>query len=73
MLPYCPCRRYVSNKQLFSEVLEAAKQYPQQWYQVGGNAPVMAARFAKEGATVLLAARSSAFLAAWLPPKVTCK
>lgn len=61
----------MSNKELFSALLKASEQHPGHWHEVGGNAPVMAARFAAEGATVLLAAPSSVYLAAWLPHNVT--
>ena len=51
--------RYMSNKTLFSSMVETAKQIQGARIALGGNAPVMANRFALEGAEVLLAAQSS--------------
>lgn len=62
--------RYVSNETLFTEILEAAESLPGAYSAVGGNAPVMASRFAKEGAQVLLAAKRSPYILKDMPPGV---
>ncbi len=49
-------RRYVSNSTLFEELVEVAYTIPESRYPLGGNAPVMALRFFKEGFKVLLGA-----------------
>ncbi|KAK8379414.1 hypothetical protein O3P69_019370 [Scylla paramamosain] len=62
--------RYVQNETLFREVLEAAEGMVGAYSAVGGNAPVMASRFAKEGAHVVLAAKRSPYLLKKLHPGV---
>ena len=66
-------RRYVVNKELFSDLVQRAHKHPDHWYQIGGNAPVMASRFAKEGATVLLGAHNSDFMASRVHKNIRCK
>lgn len=59
---YLLSRRYTSDKQLFTQLIEATKlkQYQDETrWDLGGNAPVMGTRFFKEGADVLLAATMS--------------
>uniref|UniRef100_H2YAA4 ADP-dependent glucokinase n=1 Tax=Ciona savignyi TaxID=51511 RepID=H2YAA4_CIOSA len=51
--------RYMSNDTLFQELVSAAEKIPNFRSAMGGNAPVMANRFAAEGADVLLAAQAS--------------
>ncbi|XP_043232365.1 ADP-dependent glucokinase-like [Amphibalanus amphitrite] len=46
--------RYISDGSLFAELVALARKAPDARYEVGGNAPVMAARFAREGCSVLL-------------------
>lgn len=48
--------RFVHDGAFWSRLLEIAKKDPDQRWGLGGNAPVMATRFAKEGADVLLGA-----------------
>ena len=50
--------------------MEAAEKDSAHRWGLGGNAPVMAARFAKEGADVLLGAKLSPSLEDWIPPSV---
>ena len=52
----CSCRRYVNNSELFTHWIEAAKSIEGSVFSIGGNAPVMANRFALEGWKVLLGA-----------------
>ncbi|XP_042219499.1 ADP-dependent glucokinase-like [Homarus americanus] len=54
--------RYVGNETLFSETLAAAEAVPGSYSTLGGNAPVMASRFASEGAKVLLAAKRTPYI-----------
>ena len=53
---FCPCRRYVSNSALFDQCVLTARSVNGSRYSIGGNAPVMADRFALEGWQVLLGA-----------------
>ena len=53
-----------------SRLLETAETDPEHRWGLGGNAPVMAARFAREGADVLLGAKLSPGLADWIPDGV---
>ena len=50
-------RRFVSNDELFDDLVSRAVQTDGNRWAVGGNAPVMALRFALEGARVLLSAK----------------
>ena len=52
----------MSNGTLFKELVGAAKSLDETWYSLGGNAPVMANRFKKEGLDVLLATKMSSNL-----------
>lgn len=63
--------RFISNSSFFSELVALAKQAPSARYHIGGNAPVMANRFVKEGCEVLLGAQLSKSLASQFSPKVT--
>lgn len=42
------------NDTLFSQLVEASRELPGNRWSVGGNAPVMAGRMAREGCDVLL-------------------
>ena len=68
---FFPRRRFVANASLFREVLERAKSSSQWRSTLGGNAPLMASRFASEGAQVLLGSHMSADLKESLPEGVT--
>ena len=50
-------RRFVSNDELFDDLVSRAVQTDGHRWAIGGNAPVMALRFALEGARVLLSAK----------------
>ncbi|OQR72976.1 ADP-dependent glucokinase-like [Tropilaelaps mercedesae] len=62
--------RFVANKTLFREVLARAKAAADARFHLGGNASLMAARFAKEGAQVLLGAHMSGELRQQMPDGV---
>ena len=51
----CVYRRYIRNTKLFTDLVEASLALPNTRTDLGGNAPVMAGRFKKEGLDVLLA------------------
>lgn len=51
--------RYTPNKELFKSIVAAAKKMPSHRWELGGNAPVMGARFHLEGAKVLVASAMS--------------
>lgn len=52
--PGAAAERFMINDTLFSELVEASRDMPGNRWSVGGNAPVMAGRLAKEGCDVLL-------------------
>ena len=52
-------RRFVSNDELFDDLVSRAVKTEGHRWAIGGNAPVMAKRFALEGAEVLLSAKIS--------------
>lgn len=70
--------RFVHDGGLWSRLVESAEKDPEHRWGLGGNAPVMAARFAKEGAEVLLGAELGAAkgtgenpnLSDWIPDNV---
>ncbi|XP_069187349.1 ADP-dependent glucokinase [Procambarus clarkii] len=62
--------RYVGNETLFSEILAAAEAVSESYSALGGNAPVMASRFAFEGAKVLLAAKRSPYIMEKVHPSI---
>lgn len=47
----------MTDAKLFDELVDRARSYPSSYSAMGGNAPVMAMRFSKEGCDVLLAAK----------------
>lgn len=63
--------RFVSNATLFAELVKAAKSADSAEFHIGGNAPLMARRFAYEGCEVLLGAHMSPKLRAELPDGIT--
>ena len=63
-------RRFVSNKDAFSRWCELAKQLNNSKVAIGGNAPVMAQRFALEGWSVLLGSMMKESTARMMPAGV---
>jgi len=59
--------RFVHDADLWNELLDTGLTDPEHRWGLGGNAPVMAARFVKEGAKVLLGAKLSPGLSEWIP------
>ncbi|XP_071440863.1 ADP-dependent glucokinase [Hetaerina americana] len=62
--------RYLSNGTFFDEIVELASQLPGAYYALGGNAPVMASRFLREGCDVVLAAKMTQELLKSLPEEI---
>ncbi|RWS00636.1 ADP-dependent glucokinase-like protein, partial [Dinothrombium tinctorium] len=63
--------RYISNSSLFEELLQLCKKDENIKRSIGGNAPIMAVRFAKEGITnVLLGSQMSETLKQFLPSDI---
>ncbi|XP_054153267.1 ADP-dependent glucokinase-like [Oppia nitens] len=63
--------RYIKNSTLFDELVAAANSGQHTKRMIGGNAPIMATRFAKEGVGhVLLAAQVSTQLESQLPTDI---
>ncbi|XP_029449685.1 ADP-dependent glucokinase-like [Rhinatrema bivittatum] len=58
-LPGAASERYVSNETLFRMLVGASRRLPEMRWSLGGNAPVMANRLAREGCSVLLGGRLS--------------
>nr|XP_033792440.1 ADP-dependent glucokinase-like [Geotrypetes seraphini] len=57
--PGAASERYVSNETLFRMLVSASRKLPEMRWSLGGNAPVMANRLAREGCDVLLGGRLS--------------
>ncbi|XP_071873206.1 ADP-dependent glucokinase [Bombus fervidus] len=49
--------RYMANRTLFDNLVAKARSFPSSYSTIGGNAAVMALRFAREGCDVTLAAK----------------
>ncbi|KAG1649384.1 ADP-dependent glucokinase [Nymphon striatum] len=62
--------RYMTNATLFSELVAIAAQLKHAKWVLGGNAPVMATRFAMEGAETLLGAQVSDKIKQLIPKHV---
>ncbi|XP_071079420.1 ADP-dependent glucokinase-like [Haliotis cracherodii] len=62
--------RYISNETLFKELVDKADSLSHRVWSLGGNAPVMANRLAKEGLDVLLGARLTPNMAKALDPSI---
>ena len=59
--------RFVHDSDHWTELVTRGAGDPRARWGLGGNAPVMAARFVREGAAVLLGAKLSPGLAEWIP------
>ncbi|XP_015918354.1 ADP-dependent glucokinase [Parasteatoda tepidariorum] len=63
--------RFISNSSFFAELVKFAREAPSARYFIGGNAPVMAKRFSKEGwKNILLGAQVSQSLQKEFPPGI---
>ncbi|XP_034952526.1 ADP-dependent glucokinase [Chelonus insularis] len=62
--------RYMNNEKLFDELVKKAKSFPSSYSAIGGNAPIMAMRFAKEGCDVLLASKMTRSLKIMIPDSI---
>ncbi|KAK7913358.1 hypothetical protein WMY93_013569 [Mugilogobius chulae] len=69
--PGAAAERFMLNDTLFTELVEASRDLPGNRWSVGGNAPVMAGRLAKEGCDVLLGGSFSADFADVLSEHIT--
>lgn len=63
-------RRYMANQTLFDDLVAKARSLPSSYSTIGGNAAVMALRFAKEGCDVTLAAKLTTSLHQMIPQVV---
>ncbi|EZA53561.1 hypothetical protein DMN91_005991 [Ooceraea biroi] len=59
--------RYMRNRTLFDELVAKARSFPSSYSTIGGNAAVMAMRFAREGCDVTLAAKLTKSLYQMIP------
>ncbi|VVC94655.1 unnamed protein product [Leptidea sinapis] len=59
--------RFMSNSELFDNIVEEALKLPDTRWTIGGNAPLMAKRFHIEGWKVLVGAKMSKNLKAYIP------
>lgn len=65
-------RRFVANKTIFEGLVQSAASSPQYRESIGGNAPVMASRFVKEGLRhILLGSHDSEYMSRYLPEGIT--
>ncbi|XP_008554752.1 ADP-dependent glucokinase [Microplitis demolitor] len=62
--------RYMRNEELFDKLVMKARSFDSSYSAIGGNAPVMAMRFAKEGCEVLLAAKMTRNLRLMIPDNI---
>ncbi|KAJ8290596.1 hypothetical protein GJAV_G00015050 [Gymnothorax javanicus] len=69
--PGAASERFVNNETLFSQLVEASRELPDNRWSVGGNAPVMAGRMAMEGCDVLLGGNFSPDFTDVLPQHIT--
>lgn len=60
-------RRFMSNSELYDELIEKALKLPGTRWAIGGNAPLMAKRFFMEGWKVLFAGKMSEKLKSYIP------
>ncbi|XP_072367878.1 ADP-dependent glucokinase [Scyliorhinus torazame] len=63
--------RFISNETLFRKLVKATQSLPRVRWSLGGNAPVMANRLAKEGCEVLMGSRLTPDLIEVLQEHVT--
>lgn len=63
-------RRFIANSTLFQELVRLAEKASSAKYTIGGNAPIMANRFVKEGCSVLLGAQMSRALQSKFPDEI---
>ncbi|XP_017754284.1 PREDICTED: ADP-dependent glucokinase isoform X2 [Eufriesea mexicana] len=59
--------RYMANRTLFDELVAKARSFPSSYSTIGGNAAIMALRFAREGCDVTLAAKLTRSLHQMMP------
>lgn len=59
--------RYMANRTLFDELVSKARSFSSSYSTIGGNAAVMAMRFAREGCDVTLAAKMTRSLHQMFP------
>ncbi|XP_012258006.2 ADP-dependent glucokinase [Athalia rosae] len=62
--------RFMPNGSLFNQLVSHARSFSSSYSNIGGNAPVMAFRFAKEGCDVLLAAKMTKSLRQLIPSNI---
>ena len=66
----CVCRRYIKNVTLFMRLVQATRDVKNSREKLGGNAPMMAARFHMEGCKVLLGGKLSQQLRKQIAPDI---
>lgn len=59
--------RYMPNRTLFDQLVTRARSFPSSYSTIGGNAAIMALRFAREGCDVILAAKLTRSLHQMIP------
>ncbi|XP_036398472.1 ADP-dependent glucokinase-like [Megalops cyprinoides] len=69
--PGAASERFVKNRTLFTQLVEASRELLDNRWSVGGNAPVMASRMAVEGCDVLLGGSFSPELTEVLSHRIT--
>ena len=66
------CRRFVQNDSLLFDLVSVSNSLEGTRWAIGGNAPVMASRFATEGCQVLLGAKMTSRLQEQMPDQIKC-
>lgn len=69
--PGAASERFVSNETLFRKLVEVSRRMSETRWSLGGNAPMMANRLAREGCDVLLGGRLSSDLKDFLSEHIT--
>ncbi|XP_066588073.1 ADP-dependent glucokinase [Prorops nasuta] len=62
--------RYMPNNTLFDELVSKARSFPSSYSTIGGNAAIMALRFAREGCDVTMAAKLTKSLQQMIPQAI---
>lgn len=62
--------RFMSNMELFEEIVERAEKMENAKWALGGNAPLMAGRFSTEGCKVMLGAKMTNRLKQYIPKEI---
>lgn len=60
----------MTNEKLFDQLVSKATSFPSSYSSIGGNAPIMALRFAKEGCDVIVSSKMTKSLRQMIPDSI---